>query len=465
MNYINQCGVAVAVMLSLFASGEASADNLRFAAPMERMERIAPVVRSAPLPDITSRRGIKIGGKFAPWGGRIHLTKKNAIRPVYNGRCAFDVIYNQRNIGAAATHPAFVNRLRSGSTVVSQQTALHLKAGEVQTIHTQAYLRPGDQVVSLSLDEGRQVHESNEGNNRFRVVVDVTCTGRAHAGLGKPDLVPVLSHPMNGAVAVRNIGAVASAPSKLGLKCAKVGHTGGGGGCPDAPGLGTYKDPRFPGELILNVPAVRPGGKYVHHFGFWPTLRFAPGQYRFTATADIGRTVAESNEANNITTSVLFQRVHNRVALADITSRGGITINGKYAPWGNTLTLTTAEATSSANGYCTFSNVYYDISNLGYASTGPFSDRLHSGRSGTVIVGTQTGLALRAGEKRRIRSQELHLFPGQNVISLSLDNGNTVKESNERNNRFRVVVDVRGACSGAVAAPQLLPLIRPLRQR
>ncbi len=151
------------------------------------------------------------------------------------------------------------------------------------------------------------------------------------------------------------------------------------------------------------------------------------------------------------------------MALADITSRGGITINGKYAPWGSTLALTAAEATSSANGYCTFSNVYYDVSNLGYASTGPFSDRFRSGRSGTVIVGTQTGLTLRAGEKRRIRSQELHLLPGRNVISLSLDNGNTVKESSERNNRFRIVVNVRGACGGAVVVPRILPLIRPLR--
>lgn len=141
--------------------------------------------------DITSRKGIRIGRRFSRWGGQLNLGSKDAIF-ASNGKCVFDVYYGMTNAGSAATSPAFVNRLREGAAVVSQQTALHLNAGQTKTIHTQAYLSPGDHIVSLSLDDGRVVAESNEGNNRFHVKVHVNNSCMSHQSAARKSGTPSL---------------------------------------------------------------------------------------------------------------------------------------------------------------------------------------------------------------------------------------------------------------------------------
>lgn len=141
-------------------------------------------------PDITSRKGIRIGHRFARWGGQINLTAKDAIG-TGNGKCAFDIAYDMVDQGAGATHPAFVNRLRQNATVVSQQSGLHLNAGQSRLIHTQAYLSPGEHVLGLSLDDGHAVAESNEGNNLFRINVRVkSACGRRRSVSGARLMVP-----------------------------------------------------------------------------------------------------------------------------------------------------------------------------------------------------------------------------------------------------------------------------------
>lgn len=265
--------------------------------------RLTPPVGQA-LPDITSQRGISIGGKFTPWGGSLHLTESDAFL-TSNGQCAFNVSYDEINLGPVPTTPSFANRLRRDSTVISQQTAQSLNAGESKTIHTQAYLLPGDHVLSLSLDDDRRVPESNEGNNLFRIKLRLEAKCGGGLAQGQPDLVPILSHPMSGTVIVKNIGSAAAPPSKLGLKCVKAGHTGGGGGCPEAPGLAAYADPAFPDHVVINVPVLAPGAQHIHHLSFWPSLAFSAGTYHFKALADIGHALPESNELNNIGTSTL----------------------------------------------------------------------------------------------------------------------------------------------------------------
>jgi len=135
------------------------------------------------LPDITSKKGITIGGavggaggKFAPWGGTINLTQADSFLQS-GGKCAFNISYDMVNTGPVPTSPAFGNRLRSGADVVSHQSSLALNTGETKQINTQAYLPPGSQVVSLSLDDDHVVTESNEGNNVFRVqvILDAKC--------------------------------------------------------------------------------------------------------------------------------------------------------------------------------------------------------------------------------------------------------------------------------------------------
>jgi len=129
------------------------------------------------LPDITSRKGITIGGaiggaggKFSPWGGTITLTQADSFLQA-NGKCAFNISYDMVNLGPVPTSPAFANYLRTNVEVVSQQTGLALNAGETKQVNTQAYLAPGTPFLGLVLDKDNVVAESNEGNNAFQVKI------------------------------------------------------------------------------------------------------------------------------------------------------------------------------------------------------------------------------------------------------------------------------------------------------
>jgi hypothetical protein len=135
-------------------------------------------------PDITSKKGITLGGavggaggKFVAWGGTVQLTGADSSLPKANGQCTFNASYDMENIGGAATSPAFLNRLKSDANVVAVNSGLALNAAETKQINPQPYLTPGKHVLSLHLDDDHQVAESNEGNNDFRIVyvLDAKC--------------------------------------------------------------------------------------------------------------------------------------------------------------------------------------------------------------------------------------------------------------------------------------------------
>jgi len=135
------------------------------------------------LPDITSHKGITIGGgfggaggKFSPWGGMIALTRADSFLQA-GGNCAFNISYDLTNRGPVATSPAFSNSLRTGVEVISQQTGLTLNAGETRQISAQAYLAPGTRSVALVIDKDNLVTESDETNNALTVEItlDETC--------------------------------------------------------------------------------------------------------------------------------------------------------------------------------------------------------------------------------------------------------------------------------------------------
>lgn len=148
-----------------------------------------PVGSCGLRPDITSHKGVKIGGKFVPWGGSVTVGRKDAKRINSSGSnvCVFDFYYPMVNEGKAATSPAFVNRLREDRTLVAVNPNLHLKVGETQTIRTEPSLLLGEHVLSVSLDDHNAVSESNERNNMFRlkVRVDNSCRkgGALHRGM------------------------------------------------------------------------------------------------------------------------------------------------------------------------------------------------------------------------------------------------------------------------------------------
>jgi hypothetical protein len=125
---------------------------------------------------------------------------------------------------------------------------------------------------------------------------------------GKPDLVPVLHSPMDGWVQVKNIGTGNAGPSRLLIKCMKEGYPGPGGGCVDLP-ASAIAPPFFstPDALGLTVPAIPCGGEFHATMPWFANLKWPKGTYHFTATADVGNVVAESNEGNNQTTSTLVK--------------------------------------------------------------------------------------------------------------------------------------------------------------
>jgi hypothetical protein len=132
-------------------------------------------------PDITSKKGITIGGavggaggKFSPWGGSIQLTEANAVLVApSNGQCAFNLSYDLVNQGPVATSKPFENYLRTNQAIVSKQSQLTLKANETKAVNTQAYLPAGKYPLHLVLDTTAQVAESNEMNNAVTVTVTV----------------------------------------------------------------------------------------------------------------------------------------------------------------------------------------------------------------------------------------------------------------------------------------------------
>ncbi|MGF1629877.1 MAG: CARDB domain-containing protein [Kiloniellaceae bacterium] len=129
-----------------------------------------------------------------------------------------------------------------------------------------------------------------------------TVAGTAAA---QPNLVPVLSNPMNASVGVQNLGATAAGPSHLTINCTRFGEADGG--CPDIPGLAAYADPAFPNRVVVDVPALEPGESFNHNLAFWAAIPWTPGTYVFDAVADAGNAVAESNEADNTSQSSYTQ--------------------------------------------------------------------------------------------------------------------------------------------------------------
>jgi len=131
----------------------------------------------------------------------------------------------------------------------------------------------------------------------------LTCS--QSAGAEKPDLVPVLPHPMNGKIVVKNLGKGLAAPSKMTLDCEKMSTPVSQ--CPDLPisAASTYFDPAFPKNATINVPQLAPGATFEHTLSFWETLHWPSGRYRFTAVADAAHVLSERNTKNNIAVSTL----------------------------------------------------------------------------------------------------------------------------------------------------------------
>jgi hypothetical protein len=143
---------------------------------------VTPPPPPKPKADLASQKGIAIGGAVggagshtAPWGSTVTLHATDAFL-TSNGMCAFNIMYDQANIGAVASG-VFANQIFAGTSLISQQSNQSLDKGVSKLVMTQAYLPPGTSQLRLVLDAGKTVDESNEANNEYKltVIVDATC--------------------------------------------------------------------------------------------------------------------------------------------------------------------------------------------------------------------------------------------------------------------------------------------------
>jgi hypothetical protein len=133
------------------------------------------------LPDLTSGKEIIVGGSVGggalpsgvvghhvAWGTVVALTDADAFL-ISNGRCAFNISYVLANIGPVNAAGPFKDVIRSDASTVSIQSALSQAALTHRSINTQAYLDRGIHTLSLMIDDGNAVVESNELNNYFTI--------------------------------------------------------------------------------------------------------------------------------------------------------------------------------------------------------------------------------------------------------------------------------------------------------
>lgn len=148
--------------------------------------------------------------------------------------------------------------------------------------------------------------------------------------------------------------------------------------------------------------------------------------------------------------------------LPDITTEPALTIGGKRASWGQAVTMTASDAQRSANGVCYFP-VNYAVRNAGSPVAGSFYSTLAGSQ-----VPAPTGRTWPPMGQNAVVSQtdSVALKPGQNVLTLTMDQRNQVKESNENNNVFRLTVTLSGECGTARTLPptqiQRPPQAKPL---
>jgi titin len=148
--------------------------------------------------------------------------------------------------------------------------------------------------------------------------------------------------------------------------------------------------------------------------------------------------------------------------LPDITAANQVTIADAAAAWDKAVNIDAKKALSMRNGICAFV-VKYAVRNAEQGATGNFKSAwTNSAAPGTW---TKDWPSLAPGASMS-QTDTINLKPGQNLLTLSLDQMNQVKESNENNNQFRLTVNLTGQCgaAGVVALPAVAPKLPAVQQ-
>jgi hypothetical protein len=142
----------------------------------QQVQQVSPQVRQAQsaipagLPDIAPEGQVSVGGMRAPWGHTIALAASRAQNSA-GGVCLFTLQYSVRNAGAAPSG-AFQSAWKTDPGPAPKDRSWpSLAPGAVSRQSETVGLKPGQNVLTLTLDSRRQVAESNEADNTVRVTI------------------------------------------------------------------------------------------------------------------------------------------------------------------------------------------------------------------------------------------------------------------------------------------------------
>lgn len=147
-------------------------------------------------PDLMAVPQLSIGGSTAQWGGTTTLTSQQ-VQPAGNGLCSTTITYTVKNIGTAAA-PAFTSMLLSSSATnrpLPQQWS-SVAQGTSQNKTEQILLRPGQNSLTLYLDQSGQLDELNKTNNQVRLQVILNSTCQQPRYQQYPQQQPVPQHQL-----------------------------------------------------------------------------------------------------------------------------------------------------------------------------------------------------------------------------------------------------------------------------
>jgi hypothetical protein len=128
-------------------------------------------------PDLMVTPQVSVGNSTTLWGSTITLTSQQ-VQAAGNGLCSTTITYTVKNAGTAAA-PVFTSMLLSSSATnrpLPQQWSA-IAQGSSQSKTEQLLLRPGQNSLTLYLDQSGQLDELNKTNNqtRLQVILNGTC--------------------------------------------------------------------------------------------------------------------------------------------------------------------------------------------------------------------------------------------------------------------------------------------------
>lgn len=148
-------------------------------------------------PDLAVLPQLSIGGSTTRWGGTVVLASQQ-VQPASNGLCSASLTYSIQNSGTAPS-PAFTSAVLSsanqGQPVPGQWASL--APGTHQSKTEQVLLRPGQNSLSLYIDQAGQLDELNKTNNqaRLQIILNGVCQAQYQQQQQYHPQQPIQQHP------------------------------------------------------------------------------------------------------------------------------------------------------------------------------------------------------------------------------------------------------------------------------